>query len=64
MADRYWVGGLRKTWNSTTKWSTTSGGASGASVPTASDNAISSTPTQAVPHYSVTVTRWALHALI
>jgi fibronectin-binding autotransporter adhesin len=39
MADRYWVGGTGS-WNSTAKWSTTSGGASGASVPTASDNAI------------------------
>jgi hypothetical protein len=39
MADRYWVGGSGS-WNSTTKWSATSGGASGASVPTASDNAI------------------------
>jgi hypothetical protein len=39
MADRYWVGGSGS-WNSTAKWSTTSGGASGASVPTATDNAI------------------------
>lgn len=39
MADRYWVGGTG-TWNttSTTNWSATSGGASGASVPTPSDN--------------------------
>lgn len=39
MADRYWVGGTG-TWNttSTTNWSTSSGGASGASVPTAADN--------------------------
>lgn len=39
MADRYWVGGTG-TWNgtSTTNWSTTSGGASGASVPTSADN--------------------------
>lgn len=39
MADRYWVGGTG-TWNttSTTNWSASSGGASGASVPTASDN--------------------------
>ena len=38
MADRYWVGGTG-TWNttSTTNWSASSGGASGASVPTASD---------------------------
>lgn len=39
MANRYWVGGTG-TWNttSTTNWSTTSGGASGASVPTAADS--------------------------
>lgn len=39
MANRYWVGGTG-TWNSTasTKWATTSGGAGGASVPTASDD--------------------------
>lgn len=38
-ADRYWVGGTG-TWNasSTTNWSASSGGASGASVPTSSDN--------------------------
>ncbi len=39
MANRYWVGGSG-TWGSTTKWSATSGGASGASVPTAADTAI------------------------
>jgi len=39
MANRYWVGGAG-TWNtsSTTNWSASSGGASGASVPTASDS--------------------------
>lgn len=39
MANRYWVGGTN-TWNSTLtgKWATTSGGASGASVPTAADD--------------------------
>ena len=39
MADRYWVGGTG-TWNtsSTTNWSASSGGASGASVPTAADS--------------------------
>lgn len=38
MANRYWVGGSG-TWNttSTTNWSASSGGAGGASVPTASD---------------------------
>jgi hypothetical protein len=39
MATRYWVGGTGN-WNSTSKWSTTSGGGSGASVPTSSDNVI------------------------
>ena len=39
MADRYWVGGTG-TWNttSTTNWSASSGGASGASVPTSADD--------------------------
>jgi fibronectin-binding autotransporter adhesin len=39
MADRYWVGGTG-TWNttSTTNWSASSGGASGASVPTVADS--------------------------
>jgi hypothetical protein len=54
MADRYWVGGSGS-WNSTTKWSTTSGGSSGASVPTASDNAIFDAAS-ATAHYTVTVT--------
>lgn len=41
MADRYWVGGTG-TWNttSTTNWSTTSGGAAGASAPGAGDTAV------------------------
>lgn len=39
MADRYWVGGTG-TWDgtNTANWSTSSGGATGASVPTATDN--------------------------
>jgi hypothetical protein len=39
MADRYWVGGTG-TWSSTNtaNWSASSGGATGASVPTAADN--------------------------
>ena len=39
MADRYWVGGTG-TWDgtSTANWAASSGGASGASVPTAADN--------------------------
>ena len=52
--DRYWVGGSGS-WNSTTKWSTTSGGASGASVPTASDNAIFDA-NSGTAHFIVTVT--------
>lgn len=39
MANRYWVGGTG-TWTDTARWSTTSGGAGGASVPGASDAAI------------------------
>lgn len=39
MAARYWVGGAGN-WSSTTKWSATSGGASGASVPTSVDDVI------------------------
>jgi hypothetical protein len=54
VADRYWVGGSGS-WNSTTKWSTTSGGSSGASVPTASDNVFFDA-NSAAAHYTVTVT--------
>ena len=39
MANRYWVTGGTGDWNSTTNWSTSSGGASGASVPGSSDTA-------------------------
>lgn len=41
MADRYWISG-NGTWDSvtTTNWAASSGGASGASVPTAADNVI------------------------
>ena len=38
MPDRYWVSGGNGSYNSTTNWSATSGGASGASVPTSVDN--------------------------
>jgi len=40
MANRYWVAATASTWNATagTKWSTTSGGAGGAAVPTAADD--------------------------
>lgn len=37
MADRYWVGGTGN-WSDTARWSTGSGGSSGASVPTSADN--------------------------
>jgi hypothetical protein len=40
MANRYWVTGGTGNWNSTTNWSTSSGGASGASVPGSSDAAL------------------------
>jgi len=41
MADRYWVGGTGNWDNATTtNWSATSGGASGASTPTSADNVI------------------------
>ena len=39
MATRYWVGGTGN-WSSTTKWSLTSGGVSGASVPISTDDVI------------------------
>lgn len=42
MADRYWVGGTGN-WSNTAMWSATSGGAGGASVPTAADNVIFNT---------------------
>lgn len=40
MPDRFWVTGGTGNWNSTTNWSATSGGASGASVPGSADAAI------------------------
>lgn len=36
-ATRYWVGGTSGNWNTTASWSATSGGSSGASVPTTGD---------------------------
>ena len=39
MADRYWVGGTGN-WSDTNRWSTSSGGSGGASVPTSADNVI------------------------
>lgn len=38
--DRYWVGGAAATWDATTSWSETSGGASGASIPDSTMNVI------------------------
>ena len=38
MANRYWVGGTGTWTTTTTNWSATSGGAGGATVPTAADN--------------------------
>ena len=38
MANRYWVGGASATWATTTHWSASDGGSSGASVPTATDS--------------------------
>lgn len=40
MAQRYWVAGGTGNWNSTTNWSASSGGGSGASFPTSVDDAI------------------------
>ena len=55
MATRYWVGGAG-TWDATTttNWSATSGGASGASAPTSVDNVIFDTASNAIA-YAVTV---------
>ena len=39
MSNRYWVGGTG-TWNVTTNWSATSGGAGGASVPISTDDVV------------------------
>jgi len=56
MADRYWVGGTG-TWSSTstTNWSTSSGGAGGASVPTAADNVIFDAGSDAGGIFTVTM---------
>ena len=39
-ADRFWISGTASNWNNTANWSTTSGGAGGASVPGAADVAL------------------------
>jgi hypothetical protein len=56
MADRYWVGGTG-TWDAaaTTNWSASSGGASGASVPTAADNVIFDAGSDAGGIFTVTL---------
>lgn len=56
MANRYWVGGTG-TWDtsSTTNWSTTSGGAGGASAPTSVDNVIFDAGSDAGGIFTVTV---------
>ena len=38
--DRYWVAVATSNWNNTANWSTMSGGAGGASVPTANESAV------------------------
>lgn len=54
LAQRFWVAGGTGNWNSTTNWSTTSGGASGASVPTAIDDVFFDAASGA-PGYIVTL---------
>lgn len=56
MADRFWVGGTGS-WDGadTTHWSATTGGASGASVPTSADNVTFDTLSNATA-YTVTIT--------
>ena len=54
MANRYWVGGSGNWDATTTHWSATSGGASGASVPTLSDDVIFDTLSNATL-YTVTL---------
>lgn len=39
-ADRYWIASANANWNNTSNWSTSSGGAGGASVPGSSDKAL------------------------
>jgi hypothetical protein len=66
MADRYWVGGSA-VWNTTNTsvWSTSSGGSSGASVPTSSDNVFFDQPAvPPAPNISVSVSPGAVCANI
>ena len=55
MATRYWVGGTGNWDTTTTNWSTTSGGSNGASVPTAADDVVFDTLSNATG-YTVTLT--------
>ena len=55
MATRYWVGGTGNWDTTTTHWSTTSGGSSGASVPTSADDVVFDTLSNATG-YTVTLT--------
>ena len=55
MANRYWVGGTGSWDATTTHWSASSGGASGASVPTSADDVIFDTLSNATL-YTVTLT--------
>lgn len=48
MADRYWVGGAGD-WFNTSSWSTSSGGFSGASVPTSADNVFFDDNSRGIP---------------
>jgi len=53
MADRYWVGGTGN-WTDTARWSATSGGAGGASVPTTDDDVYFNSASNASA-YTVTI---------
>jgi len=55
MADRYWVGGTGN-WNNTAMWSASSGGPSGASVPTSADNVFFDANSDGAPNVAFTVT--------
>lgn len=60
MANVYWVTGGNGTWSSSTNWSATSGGASGATPPTALDYAVfdSNSGTGSVAITSTTILGW------
>lgn len=55
MANRYWVGGSG-TWGSTASWSASSGGASGASVPTIADDVFFDASSDGAGNAAFTVT--------